>query len=91
MHKVAHDSLYCKEQPDLNWECPAVRQAVYEDVMTWWLERGCDGFRMDVINLVSIQYGLAYPKISKDQTFPDASIQDPGEEFQWPYEHCANG
>jgi oligo-1,6-glucosidase len=45
-------SLYCKEQPDLNWDCPSVRHAIYEDVMKWWLDRGADGFRMDVINLV---------------------------------------
>ncbi|KAK4688210.1 hypothetical protein P7C73_g1912, partial [Tremellales sp. Uapishka_1] len=43
--------LYAKEQPDLNWENPAVRKVVYEEVMEWWLARGCDGFRMDVINL----------------------------------------
>ncbi|ORY23124.1 alpha-glucosidase [Naematelia encephala] len=72
--------LYTKEQPDLNWENPAVRTAVYEDIMKWWLKRGCDGFRMDVINL-----------ISKDPKLPDASVRDPNETFQWPYEHCANG
>lgn len=49
----AEFSLYCKEQPDLNWECEAMRKAVYEDIMKWWLDRGADGFRMDVINLVS--------------------------------------
>ncbi|KAK4701661.1 hypothetical protein P7C70_g4567, partial [Phenoliferia sp. Uapishka_3] len=36
--------LFVKEQPDLNWENPAVREAVY-DVMKFWLDRGCDGFR----------------------------------------------
>lgn len=72
--------LYAKEQPDLNWENPKLRGAIYQDVLRWWLDRGCDGFRMDVINL-----------ISKDPRFPDASIQDPGETFQWPYEYCANG
>ena len=46
-------SLYCKEQPDLNWENLKVRKEVYEDIMKWWLDRGADGFRMDVINLVS--------------------------------------
>lgn len=49
-----HPSLYCKEQPDLNWENPKLRKAVYEDIMKWWLDRGCDGFRMDVINLVKL-------------------------------------
>lgn len=38
--------LYCKEQPDLNWECPEMRRAVYDDIMLWWLNKGADGFRM---------------------------------------------
>ena len=42
--------LFAPEQPDLNWENPEVRQAVYA-MMSWWLDRGVDGFRMDVINL----------------------------------------
>jgi len=44
--------LFAKEQPDLNWENEAVRSSVY-DMMTWWLDKGIDGFRMDVINLIS--------------------------------------
>ena len=44
--------LFDREQPDLNWENPEVRSAVYE-MMRWWLDRGVDGFRMDVINLIS--------------------------------------
>ncbi|WP_323958821.1 alpha,alpha-phosphotrehalase [Arthrobacter sp. JZ12] len=44
--------LFAPEQPDLNWENPEVRSAVYE-MMTWWLDRGVDGFRMDVINFIS--------------------------------------
>lgn len=44
--------LFSKKQPDLNWENPEVRAAVYE-MMNWWLDRGVDGFRMDVINLIS--------------------------------------
>lgn len=44
--------LFASKQPDLNWENPEVRQAVYE-MMRWWLDRGVDGFRMDVINLIS--------------------------------------
>ncbi|KAL6869042.1 hypothetical protein ACO1O0_000365 [Amphichorda felina] len=53
--------LFAKEQPDLNWENPAVRAKVHE-IMRFWLDRGCDGFRMDVINF-----------ISKDQSFPDST------------------
>ncbi|WP_254898013.1 alpha-glucosidase [Kitasatospora sp. NA04385] len=56
--------LFSRKQPDLNWENPRVRQAVYA-MMRWWLERGVDGFRMDVINLVS-----------KDQRFPDGAVAD---------------
>ena len=44
--------LFSKKQPDLNWENPEVRQAVYA-MMRWWLDRGVDGFRMDVINFLS--------------------------------------
>ena len=44
--------LFARQQPDLNWENPAVREAVY-DMMRWWVDRGVDGFRMDVINLIS--------------------------------------
>ncbi|GAB6856919.1 alpha-glucosidase [Microbacterium xylanilyticum] len=54
--------LFSKKQPDLNWENPDVRSAVY-DVMRWWLDRGVDGFRMDVINF-----------ISKVQSFPDGPV-----------------
>ena len=43
---------FSKKQPDLNWENPDVRAAVYK-MMNWWIERGVDGFRMDVINLIS--------------------------------------
>jgi len=51
--------LFSPKQPDLNWENPKLRQEVY-DIINWWLEKGVDGFRLDVINL-----------ISKDQRFPD--------------------
>ncbi|MDQ6851718.1 MAG: alpha-glucosidase [Actinomycetota bacterium] len=44
--------LFSRRQPDLNWENPDVRAAVYE-MLRWWLARGVDGFRMDVINYVS--------------------------------------
>ena len=44
--------LFARKQPDLNWENPEVREAVYS-MMRWWLDRGVDGFRMDVINLIS--------------------------------------
>ncbi|MDY5022882.1 MAG: alpha-glucosidase [Blautia sp.] len=43
---------FAVEQPDLNWENPAVRREVF-DMMNWWCEKGIDGFRMDVISLIS--------------------------------------
>ena len=43
---------FSKKQPDLNWENDDVRAAVYK-MMNWWVEQGVDGFRMDVINLIS--------------------------------------
>lgn len=50
--------LFDRRQPDLNWENPQVRHAVYE-MMRWWLDRGVDGFRMDVINMISKRVGAA--------------------------------
>ncbi|MBE2319951.1 alpha-glucosidase [Solirubrobacter sp. CPCC 204708] len=44
--------LFSRKQPDLNWENPEVRKAIHT-MMRWWLDRGVDGFRMDVINLIS--------------------------------------
>jgi oligo-1,6-glucosidase len=44
--------LFSPKQPDLNWENAEVRAAVHR-MMNWWLDRGVDGFRMDVINLIS--------------------------------------
>jgi len=55
--------LFAEKQPDLNWDNPKVRQEVY-DLMKFWLDKGVDGFRMDVI-----------PFISKDQNFPDYATE----------------
>lgn len=49
--------LFSTKQPDLNWENPAVRKEVF-DMMNWWCEKGIDGFRMDVISLISKPEGL---------------------------------
>ncbi len=51
--------LFSRKQPDLNWENPEVRAELHA-MMRWWLDRGVDGFRMDVINV-----------ISKDPSLPD--------------------
>jgi glycosidase len=49
--------LFDEKQPDLNWRSPAVRDAV-ADLVTWWLETGIDGFRVDAINVISKPEGL---------------------------------
>jgi glycosidase len=49
--------LFDRKQPDLNWELEEVREEVFE-LMEWWFEKGIDGFRMDVINLISKPEGL---------------------------------
>ena len=53
--------LFSRKQPDLNWENPEVRAAIHA-MMRWWLDRGVDGFRMDVVNF-----------LSKDPALPDGS------------------
>jgi glycosidase len=49
--------LFDRKQPDLNWDCDRLREEVFE-MMEWWFEKGIDGFRMDVINLISKPEGL---------------------------------
>jgi len=49
--------LFSKKQPDLNWDNPKLRQEIYT-MMQWWLNQGVDGFRMDVINLISKRSGM---------------------------------
>lgn len=68
--------FFSKKQPDLNWENENVRNAVY-DMMKWWLDKGVDGFRMDVISL-----------ISKDQKFKDGEPELTGYSS---FNVCANG
>jgi oligo-1,6-glucosidase len=64
--------LFSRHQPDLNWENPDVRRAVY-DMLRWWLDRGVDGFRMDVINMISKQLPLADGPVPPDTPFGDGS------------------
>ena len=66
--------LFSRKQPDLNWENPDVRAAVHA-MMNWWLDRGVDGFRMDVIDLISKVPGL-----------PDGAVR-PGAPLRRPRAH----
>ncbi len=58
--------MFSRKQPDLNWENPQVRQEVYA-LMRFWLDKGVDGFRMDVINMISKPW-------KADGTLPDAPV-----------------
>ena len=68
--------LFSKKQPDLNWENDEVREEIF-GMMNRWFEKGIDGFRMDVISL-----------ISKDQSFPDGATYGG---LYGSFESCANG
>ncbi|QFK70370.1 alpha-glucosidase [Pradoshia sp. D12] len=70
--------LFSKKQPDLNWENEKVRKEVY-DLMKFWLDKGVDGFRMDVINL-----------ISKDPSLPDGPVVE-GKDYASGADYYMNG
>ena len=59
---------YTKKQPDLNWENPAVRKEVYA-IIDFWLAKGVDGFRMDVISLISKR--IAFEDVPQSMSFID--------------------
>jgi alpha-glucosidase len=63
--------IFAAQQPDLNWENPETRKAIYASAMEFWLKRGVDGFRIDVVNMYS-----------KPPAFPDAPIVDPSTPYQ---------
>ncbi|ART76138.1 glucohydrolase [Sutcliffiella horikoshii] len=70
--------LFSKKQPDLNWENEQLREEVYR-MMKWWLDKGVDGFRMDVINF-----------ISKVDNFPDGEIKN-GKKYASGSKYYRNG
>lgn len=72
--------LYAPDQPDLNWENEECRNAIYDNTMRFWLDRGVDGFRIDTVN-----------KYSKRQDFVDVPITDPKSAHQSAPEMWCNG
>ncbi|KAI1653732.1 glycoside hydrolase superfamily [Daldinia decipiens] len=72
--------LYAPDQPDLNWESEACREAIYQDTMRFWLERGADGFRIDTVN-----------KYSKRTEYVDAPVTDLDSPYQPAPEMWCNG
>ena len=55
--------MFAKEQPDLNWENPVVREKIYE-MVNWWLDKGIAGFRIDAI--INIKKDLSFPEFEPD-------------------------
>ncbi|CDR39670.1 CYFA0S03e05952g1_1 [Cyberlindnera fabianii] len=72
--------LFAESQPDLNWENPETREAIYKSALEFWYEKGVSGFRIDVCSLYS-----------KVQTYADAAITIPGAPYQPSWEMCVNG
>jgi len=72
--------LFCPEQPDLNWENPETRKAIYDEAVEFWLKKGVDGFRIDTVNMYSKFPGYA-----------DAPITDQGSEYQFAASLYCNG
>lgn len=76
--------LFAKEQPDLNWLNPAVREALFETVR-WWVARGVDGFRLDVINLIGkpevFADGYVEPGSALSYALPDLIDTERAHEF----------
>ena len=71
---------FCPEQPDLNWENPETRRAIYQSAIKTWLDLGVDGFRVDTVN-----------KYSKPTQYLDAKITDPENRWQYAYPLFCNG
>ncbi|KAK6088435.1 Alpha-glucosidase 4 [Seiridium cupressi] len=72
--------LYAPDQPDLNWENQECRNAIYEETMRFWLDRGVDGFRIDTVN-----------KYSKRTEYEDVPVTDPRWESQPAPQMWCNG
>jgi oligo-1,6-glucosidase len=72
MYNPGTDAYYLhyfsRKQPDLNWENPALRKEIY-DIMRFWLDKGIDGFRMDVISFISKDTSFPALEFNKDHDF----------------------
>ncbi|KAI9705794.1 MAG: hypothetical protein M1820_005042 [Bogoriella megaspora] len=66
--------IFDPEQPDLNWDCLGVREELCK-MQKWWLDKGVDGFRLDVMNMVSKVHGLPdAPNLDKDSKFQPGGV-----------------
>lgn len=66
--------LFASEQPDLNWENPETRKAIYKTSMLFWLEKGVDGFRVDTVNMYSKDPILADAPIKQPEKFDQLAV-----------------
>lgn len=73
-------NYFSPEQPDLNWDNPETRRAIYNSAVRFWLDKGVDGFRVDTVN-----------KYSKPAQFLDAKVRDPSMPWQYAYDMFCNG
>lgn len=64
--------MFSKKQPDLNWDNPVLRSEIFR-MMDWWLQKGIDGFRMDVINMISKVPGLPEGEPIEGTPYTDGS------------------
>lgn len=64
--------VFAEKQPDLNWDNPAVRREVF-DMMNWWCDKGIDGFRMDVISMISKTPEFADGVVEEGHQYGDLS------------------
>ncbi len=71
--------IFSQKQPDLNWDNPEVREELYE-TMRWWLEKGIDGFRLDVVNFISKNSDLPDDDPQKAPGSPGSSYYIDGPE-----------
>ena len=71
--------LFAAEQPDFNWDNPAVR-AEFVDILRFWLDRGVDGFRIDVADT-----------LVKDSALPDVASLAPGARLPWEDQDALHG
>jgi alpha-glucosidase len=66
---------FAKEQPDLNWDEPAVQDAML-DTLRFWLDRGIDGFRMDVVHLIGKELERHDPEDAVARAWPHVTFND---------------
>lgn len=68
--KMYYLHMFSRKQPDLNWDNETVREEVF-DMMRWWCDKGIDGFRMDVISMISKAEGLPDGKKAEGALYGD--------------------